>query len=653
MLHTRALKLALFLFLLSGAALHAQTEIPEIARRIPPTSKFKMPAEKKQELQDRLEQLDKQANSLSDHALIEDATVFLKAVDWALKWNEFYKPQDLAKADQLLDVAEQRIALLKKNKTPWTSASGFVVRGYRSDVDTSIQPYGLVIPEKLDLSKPQPLYVWLHGRGDTKTDMHFIYERLTQKGQIAPEDAIVIHPFGRQCIGFKSAGEIDVLDAIAHAQSQYNIDPRRIVLMGFSMGGAGVWHIGAHYTDQFVAMSPGAGFAETAKYQRLQPENYPALYEQQLWQVYDVPSYVRNLFNLPVVAYSGEKDKQIQAARVMEQAFKKYESELMHLIGPGMGHKYHPETLATIMIRMKAARTAGQNPYPNTVHLHTPTLRYNQMHWVEAFALDEHWKESRIDAHWNDPEHLTIVTDNIRKLRISLEMPKKFEVTINGTTLQADLAGNEVYFEKSDGAWKLSAKPSSEPLSKKPGLQGPIDDAFLDPFLVVLPSTKSKNQKLQTWIDFEIEHLIQRWDALFRGQLRIKQDVDVTPEDIKNYHLVCWGTPETNVILQRSMDGLPLDWNSAQVAIGDRAFDAENHVPLMIYPNPLNSDRYLVVNSGPTFRELHDRTNSLQNPKLPDWAIIDLRQLPDGQSPGKVAAAQFFDEQWNVKPTAK
>ena len=38
-------------------------------------------------------------------------------------------------------------------------------------------PYGLEIPEGLDLSKPVPLYVWLHGRGDKDTDLHFIRGR--------------------------------------------------------------------------------------------------------------------------------------------------------------------------------------------------------------------------------------------------------------------------------------------------------------------------------------------------------------------------------------------------------------------------------------------------------------------------------------------
>ena len=76
------------------------------------------------------------------------------------------------------------------------------------------------------------------------------------------DDGIVLHPFGRQCLGYKSAGEMDVLDAVDHVLARYNVDPDRIALMGFSMGGAGVWHLGAHYPDRWAVVDisepPGA-----------------------------------------------------------------------------------------------------------------------------------------------------------------------------------------------------------------------------------------------------------------------------------------------------------------------------------------------------------------------------------------------------------
>src|SRR5678816_4427136 len=99
------------------------------------------------------------------------------------------------------------------------------------DSDETPQPYGLVIPKGHDFEKPCPLYVWLHGRGDKATNLHFIYERMRTAGQIAPPGAIVLHPFGRQCVGFKFAGETDITEAIIDAKNRYNIDPSRVVLI--------------------------------------------------------------------------------------------------------------------------------------------------------------------------------------------------------------------------------------------------------------------------------------------------------------------------------------------------------------------------------------------------------------------------------------
>ncbi len=73
-------------------------------------------------------------------------------------------------------------------------------------------------------------------------------------------------------------------------------------------------------------------------------------------------------------------------------------------------------------------------------------------------------------------------------------------------------------------------------------------------------------------------------------------------------------------------------------------------MPILIYPNPLNPERYVVLNSGFTFREHAYMSNALQIPKLPDWAIVDIRTPPDGDWPGKIAAADFFNEEWQLGP---
>ena len=620
-----AMRTILFLLLFSIPA-HAIEPIP---RKLPPAGGGKVNAEAKAKIESRLSEVEKRLReaSLDNPA---DIAIFTKAVRFALDHDEFYKVDHDKIALKLLDEAEKRLS------GKWEPQKGVFVRGYTSAIDGSAQPYGLEIPESLDLSKPVPLWVWLHGRGDTTTDMHFISQRMGKRGQFQPDNAIVLHPFGRQCIGWKSAGEIDIFEAIAHVSQNYKIDPDRIALMGFSMGGAGAWHVGAHYTDRFACVHAGAGFAETKEYINLKKEDYPPAYEQTLWGVYDVPNYVRNLFNAPVLAYSGEDDKQIQAARVMERAFKAEGQTLSHIIGPKMGHKYHKDSLKEVADFVQNSVTAGRDRFAEKVTLQTQTLRYHRMHWIEATGLEQHWQDSRIDAEKVKGNGLRIATKNITALTITRpweKVPGKVFIIIDGDKLESGKL--PVHLIQEDGHWQIG---EFKDLRKRPGLQGPIDDAFLAPFLVVLPSGKSKDAKVQEWIDFELTHFKERWRALFRGDLRTKLDTEVTADDIIDYNLIIWGDPDSNKLIAPLLNTTPyLKWP-----------EKEAQILSAIYPN-LFQNRYIVLNSGPTFREDHDRTNSLQNPKLPDWAIIDISTPPNGTSPGKVLDAGFFDEAWQLK----
>ena len=619
-------------------------DIPPIPRRLPPVGDALQPEQREQiaKALDGLHLRLAAAGNVDD----PDVLIYEKAVRFALLHDEFYKKNDVQKALDLIDAANARLNALANDQHPWASQHGNVVRGYISSIDGSAQPYGLEIPEGLDLSKPVPLYVWLHGRGDKTTDLHFIAQRRTGSCPISPFviDGIILHPFGRQCIGYKSAGEIDVFEAIESVKQRYKIDDDRIALLGFSMGGAGAWHIGAHYADRFCVVHAGAGFVDVQRYQHLDPATIPPV-ERTLWGLYDVPDYVRNLFNIPVIAYSGEKDKQKASADIMEEVYAAEGRKLPRVIGPGMGHKYHPDSIKQVMDFVHDAAKQGGNARPTQVHLQTRTLRYDKMYWVRVLALDQHWQDTRVDAEIKPDGSIHMTTKNVAALAVPdwVEHPTG-QLIIDGQRV----LGQPVIVEqhhgvliRQEGKWQYAPVWQPTGPMKWHGLQGPIDDAFMEPFLLVMPSGKSSDARFEQWSRFEFKHFFERWRALYRGDPRMKIDTEVTDDDLANYHLVCFGDAESNKVIARLADKLPM-----KVREGDR-------VNLMIYPNPLNPRKYVVLNSGVTFRESHDRTNSLQNPKLGDWAIIDITTPPNGETPGKVIDCGFFDEQWKLPAVKK
>ena len=590
------------------------------------------------------------------NALLPDIEIFHKAVDWPLRYDEFYRSNEVGLARTLLKDGMERARQLREGQPNWITATGLVVRGYVSKIDGSVQPYGLVVPATwaTNRTRPRRLDVWLQGRDNHLTELKFIGDRQRSYGEFAPANTFVLHPYGRYCNAFKFAGEIDVFEAMEHVKKAYRIDERRLAVRGFSMGGAGAWHLATHYPDVWAVAAPGAGFAETAQYTKaLSKEPKPSAWEQKLWQLYDATDYAANFFNLPVIAYDGSDDPQRQAADVMERAMKAEGLLLGRVQGLKVGHKYTPEAKKDLNNFVDGVMARGKYPAPRTVHFTTRTARYNQGPYVTIARLERHWERADVHVRIANDYSVTVRTTNVAELW--LELPNRgvdnSQLTIDGQLVQRSGPGNSmavVLFPRlskdAQGRWTQIIEPVSKPsLAKVHGLQGPIDDAFMDSFLVVRPTGHSPDEKIGAWVTAEIARATNEWRGQFRGDARVKDDTQVTDADMAAHHLVLFGDPRSNRLLARIADKLPIQWSGGDVRVGNKTFTAASHVPVFIFPNPLNPRRYVVVNSGITFAAAGAGSNAQQTPKLPDFAVLDLEK---NATP---VFADFFDEQWKLR----
>jgi len=643
---------------------------PAKVRQVPPPG-IEVPADRKKALEEKVIALGDAITRLAAlhqpriDGLLPDIRIYHKAVRDALTYNEFFNLKDLDKADNLLEEGRLLAGQLEQGRAPWTTVDGLVTRGYVSRIDGSVQPYGLVIPESYAPKGKEKyrLDIWFHGRGETMSEVNFLADRRRNPGTFTPRDTIVLHPYGRHNNAFKFAGEVDVLEALESVKSRYRIDDDRISVRGFSMGGAGAWQFAVHYADQWFAANPGAGFSETPRFlEFFQKETLkPTWYERKLWHLYDCTDYAGNLHQCPTVAYSGEKDIQKQAADVMAEALRDRGIELVHVIGPSTGHSYHPSARAEVERRLESLALGGRLRAPRRVELETYTLKYNRMHWVTIDGLLEHWAKAKVVAALGNDGRPDLETENISAL--SLDFPAGLSpfipnepvwVSIDGQRLQGPAANFSdkswsCHMERVKGTWRLAGS-LSDGLRKLHDLQGPIDDAFMDTFVFVLPTGKGRHDAVNAWVDSESRRAIGRWRSQFRGDARVKKDTEITEADIASSNLILWGDPESNAVLAKVAPKLPITWEKERIEVGDRHFDAKDHTPILIYPNPLNPTRYVVLNSGFTFREFADLNNARQVPVLPDWAIVDLKTASGSLLPGKIAAADFFGESWELRP---
>ena len=664
-----------FLWIAAARADGVADNLPDKVRPVPPPG-IAISESDRTDLAAGVAELGKEIDSLRSELsrpamreLLPDVQIFHNAIRYALNYDEFYKTNQMQIARDLLKQGHERSQSLREGKAPWTTATGLIVRGYVSKIDGSVQPYGLVVPASYQPGSAHAhrLDLWFHGRGETLTELDFINGRQRSPGEFTPPNAFVLHLYGRYCNGNKFAGEVDVFEALDDVRKHYPIDENRLVVRGFSLGGAACWHLAVHYSGLWAAAAPGAGFSETPDFLKVfQKETLaPTWYEKKLWHLYDCTDYAVNLFNCPTVAYSGEIDSQKQAADIMARAMAAEGLEMVHIIGPKTAHSYHPESKKEINRRIDSIAAHGRSPVPNHIRFTTWTLRYNQMNWVTVDDLEEHWERARVDAQLDDDDNsVKLTTKNVSALTLDfapglcpLDNTRQPKVEIDGRSVVAPLVLSDrswrAHFHKEGIRWKPGAWADNGGLRKQHGLQGPIDDAFMDSFIMVRPTGRPMNEKVGAWAATEMTHAIEQWKLQFRGEPRVKDDREITDADIAASNLVLWGDPASNQLVARVTDKLPIKWSASEIRVGNQTYSNDHHVPVLIYPNPLNPQRYVVLNSGFTFREYDQLNNARQVPKLPDFAIVDVNVPASPRAPGGIAAAGFFGEHWELTKATK
>jgi predicted esterase len=601
---------------------------------------------------------------------LADIEVFLKAGQWIVRHNEFYRKSYGQDTIKVLDDGLLRASQQARGETPWLQQRGQqVIRAYRSAVDKSVQPYIVSLPAEYgrDPKRRWRLDVVLHGRNRNLTEVSFIRQH---QGKPLPKDQdwVQIDVYGRGNNAYRWAGETDVYEAIRHflAVEQllgrgHLIDLRRVVLRGFSMGGAGTWHLGLHRPDQWCVLGPGAGFTRTHGYAKKLPDKLPA-YQEACLHIYDAVDYAANVFDVPVVAYSGMEDPQRQAAVNIQKRLKALGLSMVHLEAPGLKHQFPPQWQKKAQAEYARQVTRGRPEYPERVRFVTYTMKYPGCDWVEIMGLEQHYREAQVDAQRKpDLDGFTVKTSNVRALHLGLwpgAVREELTIDIDGQQLKASPypAGPKslhFYLEKRKGKWevvwpeRLAVSRMRTP-QKVTNLQGPIDDAFMSPFLCVRGNPQEAwHKNTQAYADASLARFQAEWSKFLRGNLPIKTDEEVTPGDIANRHLILFGDPGSNRLIRQVLPGLPLEWTPEGITWQGKTYKAAEHLPVLIFPSPLANNRYVVLNSGHTFHapEFQD-TNALLFPRLGDRALLRLDPKREHPLDHQIVEAGLFDDFW-------
>jgi poly(3-hydroxybutyrate) depolymerase len=158
-------------------------------------------------------------------------------------------------------------------------------------------PYRLFVPQNYDASAGAPLVVALHGYGG---DQNYFFRSVPNLPALCEQYGfILVAPMGLATDGwygaplnipgnaprsgggptpapprsaeeetrYRALSEADVMNVVELVRKEYQVDPRRMYLMGHSMGGFGTWWLGQKHAQLWAAIAPMSGVLPDVDYQ--------------------------------------------------------------------------------------------------------------------------------------------------------------------------------------------------------------------------------------------------------------------------------------------------------------------------------------------------------------------------------------------------
>ena len=655
-----------FARLAAGAAI-ALLPVLSLARAGTAAGEAGSPAEAKAAAERELHELEASLDRLRPEGpdRLSDADLFRKSAAWALRYDTL-SDADLALVRHAIVRGKERAEDLTKGRRPWAARKGRLVRAYTSRIDGSTQPYMLIVPKGYDPSRPIRLDVVLHGssRPVGMSELRFL-SPFDQGDTIdSGPDAgwIELHPIGRVENGYRWAGEEDVFEAIEDVCRCYRIDRDRIVLRGMSMGASGTWHLGLKHPDQFVALGPYCGYVDTHRFSETPGMNFIKVGPLPEWQektlhMLDSVDYAANAGVVPCIGAIGDKDPFFQAHVIMGEAMSHEGLKMVNLISPGTGHVQDPVTHAKQLAMIAEYAERGLPHVPQHLRFVTWTLKYSRCHWLQVLGLEKHYARTEVDAVIADQGRVEVrAARNVSRLALVSPANRAQEVVIDGKTLKVPKSDHgataSIVLDRGARGWSCS-RSERERHGKRPGVQGPIDDAFTSPFLCVRGTGTAWNPKVAAWSDANLRRFQYEWNRYFRGELPVKDDTAVTADDLRRCNLILFGDPGSNRWIRKSLGHLPIQWTRSELRMGGSRYAAADYAPALICESPLAgaNGRYVVLNSGHTFHEKELASlNYLLFPHLGDWGVWKLGsgvpKTPSDLLDEQLAGTGLLNEDW-------
>jgi hypothetical protein len=444
------------------------------------------------------------------------------------------------------------------------------------------------------------------------------------------------------------------------ARQRFSLDDDRFYLRGYSMGGIGAWHIGTRHPELLAALAPLYGAWDYRVFPK--EGNLAGLSERTRFRLERQSSFAQaeSLLHLPVFLVHGDADEvvSVDLSRYSTRMLQRWGYPVRYWEHPGQGHGVWCEDV--LLPWFLSQKRAGE---PRCVRLRAGDLKSAAAYWVRIEQRRDPLAFMLADVEIMGPNTIRLDTENVVGVTLSprgslIDSAEPLEIIWNSTDRRVE--------RLKDGRVTLWANGyGCDPgeLSKRPELEGPISDVINTPFAIVRGSI-ARDPAMREQCEQATLALIRHWEGTQHCSPRHFSDVELSDAEMARYSLILIGGPDENLVAQKLKDRLPLLVLADRMVLDGRSFKAVDAIAQVIYPHPLNPDRYLVVTAANSAEGM-----SLAVPRpAPTWTAIGhlplIEHLPEdadfiiaeGSAAGepgadtetrmRVIASGVFDQQW-------
>ncbi len=471
---------------------------------------------------------------------------------------------------------------------------GFYRLAWRDDIDGSPQFCRAYLPGGYDPQKKYPLVVRLHGYNPANP----VYVRWwsvdgrhssADREYADHEGVIFVEPHGRGNTQYLGLGDADVLRVIREAKKHFSIDDDRVYLSGESMGGWGTWNAATRHPDLFAAIAPVFGGADY--HSQLTEEQLAALtpFDRFLQEKSSSWSMADGLLHTPILVLHGDADHSVNVdfSRYGVRQLQRWGYDVRYIEMPGYGHEDLNRTPTIVDWLLTHRRVAS----PRHVRLRSAELQHASAYWVTVDAFDRPNDFMVVDAELVAPNSLRVDSQNVLALTLTpstslIDSAKSVSIVWNGDPQTAAVEHGRIALR--------SPADRHAAVAKTARIAGPLSDVFNTPFAVVT-GTASADPAMNEICAEKSAALASFWQQWQNQPLRQFKDSEISDADLARYSLILIGGPDANLVARKFAAQLPLELAVDHVAIFGRSFSTTDARVQLIFPHPLNPDRYIVL----------------------------------------------------------